>query len=111
MRAWSRRCRSLQQTAVGHLVRQGVLEGVVALREQAGFVEELGGLQVRQAPVQRLLGLLGNGLQQRPGHLRANDRGGLEQALLLRGSRSMRAASTACTVAGTCRPSSGLASR
>ena len=34
--------------------------------------------------MQRLVGLVGNGLQQRPGHLRANDRGRLEQALLLR---------------------------
>ena len=74
-----------QQPPIGHLVRQGVLEGIDVLREQAGFVEELGGLQVRQAAVQRLVGLVGNGLQQRPGHLRANDRGGLEQALLLRG--------------------------
>ena len=74
----------VQQPPIGHLVRQGVLEGVLALREQAGFVEELGGLQVRQAAVQRLVGRVGNGLQQRPGHLRANHRGGLEQALLLR---------------------------
>ena len=73
-----------QQPPIGHLVRQGVLEGVRTLREQAGFVEELGGLQVRQAAVERLVGRVGNGLQQRPGHLRANHRGGLEQALLLR---------------------------
>ena len=47
-------------------MRQGVLEGIDVLREQAGFVEELSGLQVRQAAVQRLVGLVGNGLQQRP---------------------------------------------
>ena len=58
-----------QQPPVGHLVRQGVLEGIDALREQAGFVEELGGLQVRQTAVQRLVGRVGNGLQQRQGHL------------------------------------------
>ena len=74
----------LEQTAVGHLVGQGVLEGVLALGEEARLVEELGRLEVRQAAVQRLLGQLGNGLQQGQGHLRANDRGGLEQALLLR---------------------------
>ena len=51
--------------------------------KQAGFVEKLGGLQVPQAAVQRLVGLVGNGLQQRPGHLGANDGGGLEQALVL----------------------------
>ena len=74
----------LQQAAVGHLVGEGVLEGVLALGEEARLVEELGGLQVREAAVQRLLGQLGNGLQQRQGHLGANDGGGLEQALLLR---------------------------
>ena len=55
----------LQEAAVGHLVRQGVLEGVFVLGEQARLVEELGRLQVRQAAVQRRLGQLGNGLQQR----------------------------------------------
>ena len=91
----------LEETAVGHLVGQGVLEGVLELGEQLRLVEELGRLQVRQAVVQGLLGQLGNGLEQGQGHLRANDGGGLEEALLLGGSRSMRAASTACTVAGT----------
>ena len=65
-------------------MRQGMLEGVVRLGEQAGLVEELGGLQVRQAAVQRGLGQLGNGLEQRQGHLGANHRGGLEEPLLLR---------------------------
>ena len=46
----------LQETAVGHLVGQGMLEGVLALGEQARLVEELGRLEVRQAAVQRLLG-------------------------------------------------------
>ena len=54
------------------------------LGEEARLVEELGRLEVRQAAVQRLLGQLGNGLQQRQGHLGANDGGGLQQALLLR---------------------------
>ena len=47
------------------------------------------------------LGQFGNGLQQGQGDLGANDRSRLEQAFVLRGKRSMRAASTACTVAGT----------
>ena len=38
----------LEQTAVGHLVRQGVLEGVVLVGEEPCLVEELGRLQVRQ---------------------------------------------------------------
>ena len=43
----------LQETAVGHLVRQGVLEGVLALGKEARLVEKLGRLEVRQAAVQR----------------------------------------------------------
>ena len=39
---------------------------------------------MRQAPVQRLLGQLGNGLQQGQGHLGADHRSRLEQPLLLR---------------------------
>jgi len=41
----------LQKTAVGHLVGEGVLEGVDKLRKEACLVEELGRLEVRQAPV------------------------------------------------------------
>ena len=57
----------LEQTAVCHLVGQGVLEGVGVLREETRLVQELGRLEVRQAPVQGLLGQLGNGLQQTRG--------------------------------------------
>ena len=73
----------LEQAAVGHLVRQGVLEGVVLLGEEPRLVEELGRLQVRQTAVQRRLGQLGNGLQQGQRHLRADDRGRLQEPLLL----------------------------
>ena len=57
----------LQQAAVGHLVGEGVLEGVFELGEEARLVEELGGLQVGEAQAERLLGQLGDGLQQRRG--------------------------------------------
>src|SRR5262249_40631539 len=73
----------LEQTAVGDLVSQGVLEGEFALWEQLRLVEKLSCLQVVEATVQRLLGQLGNGLQQGEGHLCADDRRGLEQTLLL----------------------------
>ena len=63
---------------------EGVLEGVGTLGKQAGLVQELCGLQLRQTTVQRLVGRVGDGLQQRPGHLGANDGGGLEQAFVLR---------------------------
>jgi hypothetical protein len=57
--------------------------------------------QVRQTAVQRLLCTVGNGLEQGQGDLKANDRHSLERCLTSRGRRSMRAASTAWTVAGT----------
>jgi hypothetical protein len=74
----------VQEAAVRYCVRQGVLEGICALWKQTGFVEKLSGLHVRQTMVQHLIGRVGNGLQQRPGDLRANDRGGLEQAFVVR---------------------------
>jgi hypothetical protein len=40
-------------------------------------------LQVRQVAVQCVAGRVRNGLQQRPGHLGTNDRGGLERTLVL----------------------------
>ena len=39
----------LQEAAVGHLLRQGMLEGIGRLGEEARLIEELGGLEVRQA--------------------------------------------------------------
>src|SRR4030095_16577577 len=45
----------LQEAAVGHLVRQGMLESVFALGEQARLIEELGSLELRQAVVQGYL--------------------------------------------------------
>ena len=53
-----------QEAAIGHLVREGVLEGVFALREQPRLVEKLRRLQVRQAAVQCYLGQFDNGLEQ-----------------------------------------------
>src|SRR5215813_13875117 len=71
----------LQDAPVGHLVRERVLERVFEVREDARLVEELGSLEVTQSPTQVVLGRVGNGLQQREGHILANDRGGLEQTL------------------------------
>jgi hypothetical protein len=52
-----------QEAAVGHLVRQGMLEGIFALWEKPRLVEKLGGLQARQAALQRVFRQLGDGLQ------------------------------------------------
>jgi len=53
-----------EETVVGHLVRQGVLKGEVALGEEPRLVEELRRLQVGEAAIEVRLGPLGNGLQQ-----------------------------------------------
>ena len=74
----------LQETVIGHLVCQGVLEGIDGHGHQAGLVEELGGLEVRQTLVEGRLRHLGDGLEQRHGHVHANDRGDLQEALRLR---------------------------
>jgi hypothetical protein len=75
----------LQQAAVGHLVGEGMLEGVLPLGEQARLVEELGPLELGQTAVQRLLCAVGNGLEQGQGHLMANNRRCLEQVFDLQG--------------------------
>src|SRR5215471_16944541 len=60
-----------------------MLEGVFEVREDARLVQELGGLETTQSPTQVVLGRVRNGLEQREGHILANDRGGLEQTLVL----------------------------
>ena len=46
----------LEEAVIGDLVGQGVLEGVLALGEEARFVQELGRLEVRQAAMEGRLG-------------------------------------------------------
>jgi hypothetical protein len=45
-----------KETAVGHLVGKGVLEGIGEIREEVGLVQELCGLQVGEAMVELSLG-------------------------------------------------------
>jgi hypothetical protein len=73
-----------QEAAVGHLVGEGMLKRVFLLGEQARLIQELCRLQVRQAPVQRRLGQLDNGLEQRQGDFRPNHGRRLQKPLLLR---------------------------
>ena len=75
----------LQEAAVGHLLGEGVLEGVDQLGKQARLVQELGVLEMREAQAERLFRQLRHSLEEGQGHLGADDRRGLEQALLLRG--------------------------
>jgi hypothetical protein len=70
-----------EQTAIGHLVGQRVLEGVRTLWEEAGLVQELGHLELQEAVVHSRLGQRSDGLQQQHGHLHANDGCHVQQVL------------------------------
>jgi hypothetical protein len=74
----------LEQPPIGHFMREGVLEGVGLVGEEARLVQELGGLEVRQAVVKRHLREFGNGLEHGHGDLGANHGSGLQQALFFR---------------------------
>jgi hypothetical protein len=63
----------LQETFVGDLMGEGVLEGLFEFREEAGFVEEVSGLQVGERAAQGLIGELCDGLQLQEGHVRPDD--------------------------------------
>src|SRR5262245_29373503 len=73
-----------QQPAVRRLVSEGVLERVLEIREQAGFVEELCGLKTSKRRAQRLLVLLGDGSEKRKRHVLPDHGGRLEQSLVVR---------------------------
>ena len=55
----------LEETAVGHVVSQSMLEGVLEVRKDARLVQELTSLQARDRGVQVVVGMLGNRLKQR----------------------------------------------
>jgi hypothetical protein len=70
----------VEQPLVGHLVREGVLE----VRKEPGLVEELRSLEVGELGEHLGLRHVGDGQEERHGHVRADDRSGLEQPLGLR---------------------------
>ena len=72
----------LEHAAVGHLVGEGVLERVLGRREEPGLVEELRGLQPRQAIPQLIFRLLRRLEKHGPGDVLADDGGGLEKLLV-----------------------------
>ena len=90
-----------QKAAIGHLVCQSMLEGVLRLGEQAGLIQELCRLQVRQAAVQRRLGTSAMAWSSGKGTWVPTTAAVCRSRFSSGGRRSMRAASTACTVAGT----------
>ena len=68
----------LQERLIGHLVGEGMLESILPLGKAARLIQELDRLEVRETPIQGVVGQLSDGLQQRQGHVHADDRGGLE---------------------------------
>jgi hypothetical protein len=74
-----------KQAAVGHFMRQRVLERVFDLRKQLGFIDELGGLELRQPFAEGVARHIGDGFEQRQGQVLADYGGGLQQPLVLGG--------------------------
>ena len=95
----------------GHLMGEGVLEGVGALGKQTGLVEELRRLQLRQARYSASSGVSAIAWSSGPGTSVPMTAAVWSKRLSSGGSRSRRAASSACTVAGACKVSSGCARR
>jgi hypothetical protein len=74
----------LQQAAVGHLVGQRMLEGVLGLWEQAHLVQKLRGPETREGHPHRGVVRLGDRLEQRQRHIPAEHRGDLNEPLVFR---------------------------
>ena len=64
-------------------MRQRVLEGVLDVGEEARLVQELRGSQVREAAAHGFFVLLDDGLEEHQRDVVADDRGALEQPLVL----------------------------
>jgi hypothetical protein len=54
------------------------------IREEARFIRELSGREVAKSLTEAVLGHVCDGLEQRERHIPSDDRGGLEEALVLR---------------------------
>jgi hypothetical protein len=101
----------LEEAAVGDLVGEAVLEGVGEIREETGLVQELGGLEVREAAAQGLLGQVRDGLEEGEGDILPDHRRGLEEALLLGGQPVDPGRQDRLAVAGTWMSGRALARR
>src|SRR5262249_20349618 len=73
----------LEHVAVGNIMGERMLEGVLDIWKEARLVEELGGLEVGEPPANALLGHVRDRVEQRQRHVLPDDGGGLEEALLL----------------------------
>src|SRR5215813_636932 len=75
----------VKQALVRHIVRECMFESVLAIREELGLIEKLGGLQAAQGDLELIIGELRDRLEEWQGDVRADDRGGLEKGF--RGGR------------------------
>jgi len=90
-----------QEAVVGYLVRQGVLEGVLLLGEQAGLIQKLRRLEVCRPRCSVASGTSAMACNRGKGTSVPTTAAVCRSRFSSGGNRSMRAASTACTVAGT----------
>ena len=74
----------LEQRAVGDFMGERVLEGVLGIWKKPRLVQKLRLLQMRESPLHRVLRQLGHGVEQPEGDVLADDRGRLEQLLVVR---------------------------
>src|SRR5262249_22170112 len=68
----------VQQAPIGHLLGEGVLEGVDQLGKQARLVQELGVLEMRETQAEPLFRQLPHSLEEAQRDLRPHDRRGLQ---------------------------------
>src|SRR5215510_1327446 len=73
----------LEKARVGDLVCERVLEAVLEVEEERRFVEELAALEPTEATAQVGVRCLTDGLEQGERDILANDRGGLEEPLVV----------------------------
>ena len=73
----------LEHGPVRHVVSQRVLERVLGIGREARLVEELCRIQARESALHVLFSGVRHGVQQREGHVLADDRRRLEQQLVL----------------------------
>src|SRR4029453_14880485 len=70
-----------EETRIGDLVREGVLERVLELGKQTRLEQELGSSQLGQAPAEGLAGRVGHPLEQHEGNVLSDAPPGLEESL------------------------------
>ena len=78
-----------------------MLEGIFELGKEAGLIQELGCLELGESVSELKIGGFRDGLQECEANPSSETAADWRRCFTAGGSRSIRAASTACTVAGT----------